>query len=108
MHGLASLTFITIILNIILLNFIDSGSFDIKLFWVLVPVFCFLIFNLRVFKFPRLFLGDNGSNLLGFILAFLVICSSQNELNQGTQQAVPEPAWPLGKEVDEITLLGCV
>ena len=81
MHGLASLTFITIILNIILLNFIHSGTFDIKLFWVLVPVFCFLIFNLRVFKFPRFFLGDNGSNLLGFILAFLVIYLVQDISN---------------------------
>lgn len=80
-HGLASLTFITIILNIILLNLLDNNSFDIELIWIIIPILCFLLFNLRILKFPRLFLGDNGSNFLGFILAFLAIYYVQDNSN---------------------------
>ena len=48
---------------------------NIKLFLiiVLIPILFFLCFNFSIFKLPKLFLGDSGSLLLGFILAFTLI-----------------------------------
>jgi len=48
---------------------------NIKLFLiiVLIPILFFLCFNFSIFKLPKLFLGDSGSLLLGFITAFTLI-----------------------------------
>ena len=48
---------------------------NIKLFLiiVLIPILFFLCFNFSIFKLPKLFLGDSGSLLLGFIIAFTLI-----------------------------------
>lgn len=81
LHGLASIIFITTILNIILINLFFMNIFVYDFILVILPISIFLIFNLRVFKMPRLFLGDNGSNMLGFILAFLTIHLVQENNN---------------------------
>jgi UDP-GlcNAc:undecaprenyl-phosphate GlcNAc-1-phosphate transferase len=48
---------------------------NIKLFLIIIllPICFFLLFNFSIFNLPKLFLGDNGSLLLGFIIAFLLI-----------------------------------
>ena len=48
---------------------------NIKLFLIiiLIPILFFLCFNFSIFKLPKLFLGDSGSLLLGFIIAFTLI-----------------------------------
>ena len=57
---------------------------NIKLFLIiiLIPILFFLCFNFSIFKLPKLFLGDSGSLLLGFILAFtLIYLSIQKEVH---------------------------
>jgi|TARA_B110000259_G_scaffold28038_1_gene29711 UDP-GlcNAc:undecaprenyl-phosphate GlcNAc-1-phosphate transferase len=57
---------------------------NIKLFLIiiLIPIIFFLFFNFSIFKLPKLFLGDSGSLLLGFILAFtLIYLSIQKEVH---------------------------
>jgi len=48
---------------------------NIKLFLIIIllPICFFLLFNFSIFNLPKLFLGDNGSLLLGFIIAFILI-----------------------------------
>ena len=48
---------------------------NIRLFLIiiLIPILFFLCFNFSIFKLPKLFLGDSGSLLLGFIIAFTLI-----------------------------------
>ena len=40
---------------------------------LLIPLLFFLFFNFSTFKLPKLFLGDSGSLLIGFIIAFTLI-----------------------------------
>jgi len=39
----------------------------------IIPIVIFLCFNFSIFKIPKLFLGDSGSLLLGFIISFTII-----------------------------------
>jgi UDP-GlcNAc:undecaprenyl-phosphate GlcNAc-1-phosphate transferase len=52
---------------------------NIKIFLIiaLLPILIFLSFNFSIFKLPKLFLGDGGSLLLGFIIAFILIYISK-------------------------------
>lgn len=47
---------------------------------IFVPVLIFLIFNFSLFGLPKLFLGDSGSLLLGFLISFLIIFSASKNL----------------------------
>ena len=51
------------------------GYKNIVLFFlsILLPICVFLCFNFSLFNLPKMFLGDSGSLLLGFIIAFTVI-----------------------------------
>ncbi|MBD1136941.1 undecaprenyl/decaprenyl-phosphate alpha-N-acetylglucosaminyl 1-phosphate transferase [Pelagibacterales bacterium SAG-MED49] len=40
---------------------------------ILIPILIFLCFNFSLFKLPKLFLGDSGSLLMGFIFSFTLI-----------------------------------
>ena len=55
---------------------------NIKLFLIiiLIPILFFLCFNFSIFRLPKLFLGDSGSLLLGFIIAFILIYLSIQEI----------------------------
>ena len=48
---------------------------DIKFFLIVIaiPIIVFLFFNLSVLGLPKIFLGDSGSLLLGYILSFILI-----------------------------------
>ncbi len=40
---------------------------------VIIPILIFMCFNFSVFNLPKVFLGDSGSLLIGFILSFTLI-----------------------------------
>ncbi|MDB9985965.1 undecaprenyl/decaprenyl-phosphate alpha-N-acetylglucosaminyl 1-phosphate transferase [Pelagibacterales bacterium] len=56
-----------------ILHFLASQELDILFIIIAIPICIFLCFNLSLFKLPKLFLGDSGSLLLGFIISFILI-----------------------------------
>ena len=77
--GLASSLFLNSIFILILFLFISKNQINEILFFAFINVLIFFLFNLKFFKLPKLFLGDNGSLLLGYFLSFLLIYLSQNK-----------------------------
>ncbi len=71
LDGTLSLTTISVL---VILYFLANDEND-RLFLIIVfiPLFLFLFFNFSIFKLPKLFLGDSGSLLLGFIISFTLI-----------------------------------
>ncbi len=51
------------------------GDKNIQLFLISIflPISIFLCFNFSIFNLPKMFLGDGGSLLLGFVIAFTLI-----------------------------------
>ena len=45
-----------------------------------MPIIIFLVFNFSIFNFPKLFLGDSGSLLLGFIISFTLIYFAKEQI----------------------------
>ena len=48
-------------------------NIHIYLISILIPVSIFLLFNYSFINLPKLFLGDSGSLLLGFVVSFILI-----------------------------------
>ena len=72
--GLLSTLFINSITILIFISFFYSKIEIISLlFLIIVPVLVFLIFNFSFFKLPKIFLGDSGSNLMGFLIGSLMV-----------------------------------
>ena len=71
--GSAALTYLVSLINILML----SGDFsnEIIKFYIIIslPFVVFLFFNFSIFNLPKMFLGDSGSLLIGYILSFLMI-----------------------------------
>jgi UDP-GlcNAc:undecaprenyl-phosphate/decaprenyl-phosphate GlcNAc-1-phosphate transferase len=60
----------------------DNQNVQLFLLIILIPTIIFLFFNFSIFKLPRLFLGDGGSLLLGFIISFtLIYLENQNSVH---------------------------
>ena len=57
----------------ILIFLIPNENINLFLIIILLPIILFLCFNFSIFKLPKLFLGDSGSLLLGFIISFTLI-----------------------------------
>ena len=68
-----TLSFTTISVLAILYFLIADENLKIFLITILIPLLIFLFFNFSILKLPKLFLGDSGSLLLGFIVAFTLI-----------------------------------
>jgi UDP-GlcNAc:undecaprenyl-phosphate/decaprenyl-phosphate GlcNAc-1-phosphate transferase len=68
-----TLGFTTISVLTILMFLVKDQNFNLFLTIIIVPIIFFLFFNFSIFKLPKLFLGDNGSLLLGFIISFVLI-----------------------------------
>jgi len=51
------------------------NELNVKFFLIviMIPISFFLFFNFSFLKLPKLFLGDSGSLLLGFIISFILI-----------------------------------
>lgn len=52
-----------------------SPDVNMRLYLIIItlPIFIFLFFNFSILNFPKLFLGDSGSLLLGFTISFVLI-----------------------------------
>ena len=68
-----TLSFTTISVLVILYFLITDENIKFFLITILIPLLFFLFFNFSAFKLPKLFLGDSGSLLIGFIIAFTLI-----------------------------------
>ena len=74
-----TLGFTSISVLIILYFLIPNQNFQLFLILILIPLAMFLCFNFSLFKLPKLFLGDSGSLLIGFVIAFaLIYLANQN------------------------------
>jgi len=68
-------------LALLFIGFYSGFIYDSMLILVIGSMIGFLIFNLRFFGKKRgVFLGDSGSNLIGFWVAWVAIYCSQNQL----------------------------
>ncbi len=66
---------------LLLIGFFSGLIYDSLMVLFIGSILGFLLFNLRFFGKKRgVFLGDHGSNLLGFWVAWIAIYCSQNEL----------------------------
>ncbi len=68
-----SLSFTSISVLIILYYLSNDESVRLFLTIVGLPIFVYLFFNFGLFNLPKLFLGDSGSLLLGFVISFTLI-----------------------------------
>lgn len=74
-----TLGFTSISILFILYCLIDDHNNRLFLINLLIPLIIFLFFNFSILKLPKLFLGDSGSLLYGFIISFyLIILASEN------------------------------
>ena len=78
--GMLGCTSISVIINLYFLASLQNSHFlvseqNIQFFLIilLIPLGIFLFFNFSILKLPKLFLGDGGSLLLGFIISFILI-----------------------------------
>ena len=72
--GLLSSLFINIFFNLIIFCLIyEKIVFINYLYYFLLPVVIFLLFNISFLRLPKVFLGDSGSNTLGYITGFIMI-----------------------------------
>ena len=71
----ASISIIILISFSIFLYILGNKIYFSNLIIISIPVFIFLFFNFGMIKKNKIFLGDSGSNLLGFIVSFLAIYS---------------------------------
>ena len=71
--GLLTLQTIFIFSSIIFLQLFFYKTFNLELFFLIIPLIIFLLVNFNIFNFPKLFLGNGGSAMLGFIISFIII-----------------------------------
>lgn len=68
-------------LSLLLIGFYSGLIYDSMLVLIIGSMIGFLLFNLRIFGKKRgVFLGDSGSNLMGFWVAWCAIYASQNQI----------------------------
>tara|TARA_B110000027_G_scaffold29550_1_gene32461 strand:- start:434 stop:1423 length:990 start_codon:yes stop_codon:yes gene_type:complete len=75
-----TLGFTTISTLVILYFLISDENIKLILITILLPLCIFLCFNFSLFNLPKLFLGDGGSLLLGFIVSFILIYLANKNL----------------------------
>ena len=73
-----SLGFSTLSVLFILYFIVPDEKIKQFIIIIALPIVVFLFFNFSFLKLPKLFLGDSGSLLLGFILSFLLIFLTNN------------------------------
>jgi UDP-GlcNAc:undecaprenyl-phosphate/decaprenyl-phosphate GlcNAc-1-phosphate transferase len=68
-------------ISLLLMGFYSGLIFDSMLVLIIGAMIGFMLFNLRIFGEKRgVFLGDHGSNLIGFWVAWIAIYCSQGEV----------------------------
>ena len=78
MDGVLSFSSISVLL--ILFFLFPNENFNFFLILITIPLIIFLCFNFSLFNLPKMFLGDSGSLLLGFIISFILIYLSKKSL----------------------------
>ena len=78
LDGTLSITTITVLG--ILFYLVPEYNFRLFIIIILIPIITFLFFNFSFLKLPKLFLGDSGSLLMGFIISFLLIYLANQKL----------------------------
>tara|TARA_B100001057_G_scaffold17084_1_gene15900 strand:- start:1506 stop:2567 length:1062 start_codon:yes stop_codon:yes gene_type:complete len=69
------------LLMLLFSGFYSGFIYDSLLIFVIGSILGFLVYNLRIIGKKRaVFLGDSGSNILGFIVGWVAIYCSQNQL----------------------------
>ena len=68
-----TLSLVSISVFIILYFLVPEKNFQSFLIILIIPIVIFLSFNFSLFRLPKLFLGDNGSLLFGFLISFILI-----------------------------------
>ena len=76
--GSLGLTLISVILILYFLTI--NTNYQSYLIILTLPICFFLIFNFSLFNISKLFLGDSGSLLLGFIISFTLIHLAKNNI----------------------------
>lgn len=76
--GTLSITSISVL--IILFFLVPDQNFKLFLVIILIPLCIFLCFNFSLINLPKLFLGDSGSLLIGFIISFILIFLANENL----------------------------
>ena len=61
---------------------ISDQNSEFFLIVIIIPILIFLLFNFSFLKLPKMFLGDSGSLLLGFIISFILIFFANQNLIQ--------------------------
>ena len=79
LDGTLSFSSITVLAILYFLN--SDENFRLYLITILIPLSIFLCFNFSIFKLPKMFLGDSGSLLLGFIISFILIYLANNKIH---------------------------
>ena len=74
-----TLSFALFSVLLILYFLIPNEIIHVYLITIFMPLVLFLFFNFSLFKLPKLFLGDSGSLLLGFVISFLLIYLSNEK-----------------------------
>jgi len=75
-----SLTFSSFSVLAILYYLIEDESLRLFLNIILIPLSIFLFFNFSLLKLPKLFLGDGGSLLIGFVISFILVYSANQKM----------------------------
>jgi UDP-GlcNAc:undecaprenyl-phosphate GlcNAc-1-phosphate transferase len=68
-----TLSFSTISVLSILFFLIPDQNVQYFLTILIIPLCIFLLFNFSILNLPKMFLGDSGSLLIGFVISFLLI-----------------------------------
>lgn len=75
-----TLSFATISVFFILYFLTPYKNLQLFFIIIIIPISIFLCFNFSVFKLPKMFLGDGGSLLIGFIVSFILIYIANKNL----------------------------
>ncbi len=68
-----TLSFSTISVFVILYFLVPNKEFQSFIIIIIIPILIFIFFNFSLAKLPKMFLGDSGSLLLGFVVSFILI-----------------------------------
>ena len=75
-----TLSFATISVLVILYFLVRDEEFRLFLLIIFIPLIIFIFFNFALLNLPKMFLGDSGSLLLGFIISFILIYLANQNL----------------------------
>jgi len=75
-----ALGFTSVSVLLILYFLANNDNIKIYIITIILPICFFLLFNFAIFKLPKLFLGDSGSLLLGFLISFILIYFAKEKI----------------------------